>query len=131
MSFFKIDTKHDFGKYKGSTLRQIFLKDPSYIDWCLRVIDYYRIYDETLEALENINPQWSFSKEARKSVGSDFTPQYNYRNKGRRYIDDYDRLRITQHPELEYRPEHEAIELIDLADEIGCEPEDLTANLDM
>jgi hypothetical protein len=37
MKFYDLDTEFTFGKYRGSTIRQILVLQPSYIDWCVSI----------------------------------------------------------------------------------------------
>lgn len=134
MKYYKLMTVFDFGKHKGKTLKHVFKIDPSYVDWCLRIVNFFVIEQNSFNQLQDINTKWKVSKDARKSIVSiksdanSCSSQYSYRSDDIRI---YNKQRIAQHPELQGRPEHEAIELIELADDIGCRPEDLTANLDM
>jgi hypothetical protein len=134
MKRYELKTVFNFGKHKGKTLEQVFCTIPSYVDWCLREVTNFTISQFTFDQLISINPKYYLSPEAKKSIHStvkfntkhshDYS-RYNYNNH------ELDRWRISKYPELELRPEHEAIDLIQLSDEIGCEPEDLIANLDM
>jgi hypothetical protein len=131
---YELETVFNFGKYKGKPLKQVFCVAPSYIDWCLREVTNFAISQYTFDQLKSSKPKYYLSPEAKKYLltskkvnhkhSNDYS-RYNYNN------NDLNCWRISQHPELQDRSEHEAIELIDLADEIGCEPEDLIANLDM
>jgi len=134
MKCYELSTVFNFGKHKGKTLQQVFTIAPSYADWCLKEVSYFVISHKTFNLLKELNPKYFFSSEARNAIVSNETgkqirtncnTEYNYGDL------EFDRWRIAQHPELRYRSEHEAIELLDLSDEIGCEPEDLIANLDM
>ncbi|MEA2096586.1 MAG: hypothetical protein U9P73_07850 [Candidatus Cloacimonadota bacterium] len=132
MNCYKLSTIFSFGKYKGKTLKQVYKKNPSYVDWCLRNVDFFTITQSTLNKLQEINSKWILSIFAQQSVINKVKNQQAFTDYNRySYQHDINRWRIAQHPELNYRSEHEAIKLIDLADEIGCEPEDLIANLDM
>lgn len=43
-----------FGKYKGEALRSVVLKDRSYIIWCLKTVDRFRIDEDEFIALKFI-----------------------------------------------------------------------------
>ena len=115
---------------KGKTLEQVYKSDPSYVDWCLREIEYFAINWNTFNQLKMIQTKWFLSKNACESIISDIKMK-NYS-----FIDDFSKhefnqWRKNQHDVLRYRDDFDASRILDLADEIGCEPEDLIANLDM
>lgn len=41
-----------FGKYKGSTIKEIIEDDPSYIEWCQDAIDDFELNDSAADYLE-------------------------------------------------------------------------------
>jgi hypothetical protein len=134
MKHYELETIFNFGKHKGKTLKQVFCTVPSYIDWCLREVSYFTISQNAFNQLKSIKPKYYLSPEAKRSILSTKKAIHRHSNEYKEYNYNNHELnswRISQHPELKYRPEHEAIDLIDLSEEIGCEPEDLIANLDM
>jgi len=134
MKRYELKTVFNFGKHKGKSLEQVFCTIPSYVDWCLREVNYFEISYETFNRLKRIKPKYFLSTEAHKSIVSNETAKQNSYKYNTRYDSgnsEFMRNRIHQHLELQGRSEHEAIGLLDLSDEIGCEPEDLIANLDM
>jgi len=134
MKCYGLDTVFNFGKHKGKTLEQVFCTIPSYIDWCLREVSYFEISYETFDYLKRIKPKYFLSPEAHKSIVSKETRKQDYANyQTENNFGDHEfmRHRISQHQELQGRDESDAISLLELSDEIGCDPEDLIANLDM
>ena len=49
---FKLDTKLDFGKYKGLTVEEIIKKDPEYLGWAEDTIDWFELDSEAEAALD-------------------------------------------------------------------------------
>jgi len=68
---FEIETTLDFGKYKGKTVKEIFVSDPGYIEWALSENAFFRVNESIFKYFQEINPDFNFSKNARK-----FTEEY-------------------------------------------------------
>ena len=49
---FGLNTKLNFGKYKGSTVQEIIKKDPEYLGWAEDTIDWFVLDDEAESALD-------------------------------------------------------------------------------
>ena len=45
MTFYDLDTVFTFGKYKGETLREVFERDPAYVDYCLVNVDEFLVVE--------------------------------------------------------------------------------------
>ncbi|HNI45913.1 MAG: hypothetical protein JNM36_18430 [Chitinophagales bacterium] len=108
MNFYDLDTVFSFGKYKGDTLREVFERDPEYVDHCLASIDDFMVEDFVLEDLKEMNPLFTFSDDALNQIdekwsryeedaykededffvdGDDLDP---YSSKGESFDDDFD-----------------------------------------
>ena len=134
MKFYHTNTKFTFGKHKNKTLAQIYKSQPGYVDWCLRKLDHFAIDWDTFNQLKKIQPKWFLSKEARNAIMTHVDK--NFTTSNHEHFDDFsnqefNRWRKNQHPVLCDRSDSDAERIMDLADIIGCDPEDLTANLDM
>jgi hypothetical protein len=131
MYYYNLSTKFGFGKHKGKTLMEVYKSNPSYIDWCLREINTFRILRDTLNKLIEEN-DYNFSNESLNSI--DDTPDDSIEEidesewTGSRPHDDYYYWQLEQHPALKDRSDADI--LLDEADAIGCDPEDLISNLD-
>ena len=68
MTFYDLDTVFIFGKYKGETLREVFERDPAYVDYCLVNVDEFLVEDFILDDLREINPDYVMSDEALMQV---------------------------------------------------------------
>lgn len=133
MDFYDTDAKFKFGRYRGKTIIEVFLLNPSYIDWCLRKINDFAIPKESFRRLLR-GSDYKFSKEAIDSAFDKISNPDRYcsrRNYNYHESDDtngYYQMQIEKHPILKNR--FDAERLIDEADEIGCDPEDLISNLE-
>ena len=45
------ETTLDFGKYKGRSIMEVFDKNPDYVKWCLKNVDWFCITDEIFDKL--------------------------------------------------------------------------------
>lgn len=68
MTFYDLDTVFTFGKYKGETLRDVFERDPAYVDYCLVNVDEFLVEDFVLDDLKELNPDYPISDEALAQV---------------------------------------------------------------
>jgi len=48
---YKINSKLDFGKYRGYTIYDILSKDPSYLQWCTRKVAFFMLSEDAFELL--------------------------------------------------------------------------------
>jgi len=130
MKYYDLKTTFGFGKYKDKTLLEVYASDPSYVDWCLREVKGFSILRNTFNKLIN-ERNYNFSEKSLNSIID---------NNKKSVIDDQDfegsysrpdyelAMEIKQHPILEGRSDINR--LLDEADAIGCDPEDLISNLE-
>ncbi len=59
MKFYDIDSEFTFGKYEGETIREVFEKDPKYIDFCFNNIDEFYVSPDVLKELRQLNPKFN------------------------------------------------------------------------
>lgn len=64
MKLYNLSSKLDFGEYKGRTLKDVFMKDPEFIETCILDNPTFCFSESTLEKLEDIHPEFTFSDEA-------------------------------------------------------------------
>ena len=46
------DTVLNFGKYKGDTIREVYERDASYLQWCLENIERFKLSDKETVLIE-------------------------------------------------------------------------------
>lgn len=59
MKFYDIDSEFTFGKYEGKSIREVFEKDPKYIDFCFNNIDEFYVSPDVLKELRSLDPRFS------------------------------------------------------------------------
>jgi len=59
MKFYDIDSEFTFGKYEGKSIREVFEKDPNYIEFCFNNIDEFYVSPEVMKELRQINPRYT------------------------------------------------------------------------
>ncbi len=59
MKFYDIDSEFTFGKYEGKSIREVFEKDPKYIDFCFNNIDEFYVSPDVLKELRGLDPRFS------------------------------------------------------------------------
>ena len=64
MKLYSLNTKLDFGDFKGQTLKDVFMKDPDYIETCILENPVFCFTDNILEKLEDMHDEFAFSDEA-------------------------------------------------------------------
>lgn len=52
MKFYDADSEFTFGKYEGKTIKEVFEKDPKYIDFCFNNIDEFYVSPSVLKELK-------------------------------------------------------------------------------
>ena len=68
---FEIETTLDFCKYKGKTVKEVFVSDPGCIEWALSENAFFRVNESIFKLFQIIRPDFKFSEKARK-----FTEEY-------------------------------------------------------
>lgn len=63
MKFYDVDTEFTFGKYEGKTIREVFERDPKYIDFCFNNIDEFYVSPAVMRELKEMNPKFSMPAE--------------------------------------------------------------------
>lgn len=63
MKFYNLDTEFTFGKFAGSTIRQIIHTQPTYLNWCVINLDHFYISEEIIEEIKSIKPDFKLSEE--------------------------------------------------------------------
>lgn len=90
MTFYDLDTVFGFGKYKGDTVREVFERDPAYIEHCLVNVDEFLVEDFVLDDLKELNPEFAFSAEALAQVDEKWARYESdaYNEEDNFYLDD-------------------------------------------
>ncbi len=70
MKFYELDTPFTFGKYRGQNLENIFVNDPSYVDWCIKKLDHFIVEEDIYDELVELNPNYSFSQESMNKLSA-------------------------------------------------------------
>ncbi len=66
---FSLSSKLTFGKYKGGTVEQAFMKDNRYIEWALLNIEKFCLTKEAIDLLEGMGTGFTFHDETKKING--------------------------------------------------------------
>lgn len=61
MKFYDIDSEFTFGKYEGQTIKEVFEKDPKYIDFCFNNIDEFYVSPDVMKELRSLDPRFTSS----------------------------------------------------------------------
>ena len=64
MKLYSLNTKLDFGEYKGETLKEVFIKDPEFIETAILENPNFVFPENLLEKLEEMHNDLIFSDEA-------------------------------------------------------------------
>jgi len=64
MKLYSLNTKLDFGEYKGQSLKDVFMKDPDYVESCIIENPVFCFTDNIMEKLEDMHDEFAFSDEA-------------------------------------------------------------------
>jgi hypothetical protein len=64
MKLYSLNTKLDFGDFKGEALKDVFLKDPDYIEANIMENPNFVFAEALIEKLEEIHDDFIFSDEA-------------------------------------------------------------------
>ncbi|MDG1778638.1 MAG: hypothetical protein P8H23_04750 [Flavobacteriaceae bacterium] len=51
MKQYSFESVFDFGQCEGKTLKEVFDKSPSYINWCFQKVDWFCITDDIFNKL--------------------------------------------------------------------------------
>jgi hypothetical protein len=64
MKLYSLSSKLDFGEYSGKTLKEVFIKDPEYIEECILENPSFCFNPSNIDSLEDMNADFVFSEEA-------------------------------------------------------------------
>jgi hypothetical protein len=68
MKLYSLSTKLDFGEFKGQSLKDVFMKDPEYIETCILENPTFCFTSHTMEKLEDMKNDFIFSDEAAEKI---------------------------------------------------------------
>jgi len=80
MKLYNLSSKLDFGEYSGQSLKDIFQKDPDYIEDCIMDEALFCFNPDHLEKLEDLNPEFAFLEESIEKLESKFEIYENEEN---------------------------------------------------
>jgi len=63
---YTINSQFYFGKFKGSTVEEVFRDNPSYIEWAINNIDKFFLTQETIDYLDKINTGFKFKENTKR-----------------------------------------------------------------
>ena len=72
MKLYNLNSKLDFGEYKGKSLSDVFKKDPEYIEECVFEEAGFCFNPSIVDALEDLHPDFAFSEEAVEKLENKF-----------------------------------------------------------
>lgn len=72
MKFYDLNTEFTFGKFEGSTVRQIIDLQHSYLDWCAINLDHFYISETLIEVIKKIQPAFTISAEGQQKLSDKY-----------------------------------------------------------
>ncbi|MCK4919845.1 MAG: hypothetical protein KAS71_02290 [Bacteroidales bacterium] len=72
MKLYSLSSKLDFGEYSGQSLKEVFLKDPDYIEDCIMDEALFCFNPDNIEILEDLMPKFTFLEESIEKLESKF-----------------------------------------------------------
>lgn len=76
MKFYELDSVFTFGKYEGMTIKEVFERDPKYIDFCYNNIDEFYVSPEVMHELRATNLAEISEPSAMESFDDDILDAY-------------------------------------------------------
>lgn len=76
MKFYDLDSVFTFGKYEGKTIKEVFERDPKYIDFCYKNIDEFYVSPEVMRELRATNLAEISEPSALESFDDEFLDAY-------------------------------------------------------
>lgn len=64
MKPYTLNTKLEFGKYSGNSLKEVVESDPNYIEWCILNLGHFRLSDSTVAEIRKIQRSFRLSVDA-------------------------------------------------------------------
>jgi hypothetical protein len=61
---YELESSLNFGKFKGSTIKEIAELEPSYLNWCAVNIDQFYLSEEVIDQIKELCPAFILSNEA-------------------------------------------------------------------
>ena len=72
MKLYNLSSKLDFGEFKGNSLKDVFMKDPDYIEECILDVPAFCFNPGNIDKLEDMHPEFAFSQEAVEKLEEKF-----------------------------------------------------------
>lgn len=80
MKLYNLSSKLDFGEYSGQVLKEVFQKDPDYIEDCIMDEPLFCFNPDHIEILEDLNQEFTFLEESIEKLESKFEIYENEEN---------------------------------------------------
>lgn len=77
---YSLNSKLDFGEYSGESLKDVFKKDPEFIEDCIMDNPNFCFNPDLIEALEDMHDSFAFSEEAVEKLEIKFDSYENEEN---------------------------------------------------
>ncbi|UAJ14343.1 exodeoxyribonuclease X C-terminal domain-containing protein [Aquirufa lenticrescens] len=72
MKNYELNSIFTFGKYKGSSLQQVYGQNPSYIEWCILNLEHFNIEEDVFYELQSLNSSYQFSDDSLNKLQSNW-----------------------------------------------------------
>ena len=80
MKLYNLSSKLDFGEYRGQSLKEVFQKDPDYIEDCIMDEPLFCFNPDHVEKLEDLDPEFAFLEESIEKLERKFEIYENEEN---------------------------------------------------
>lgn len=80
LKLYNLSSKLDFGEYSGQSLKEVFKKDPDYIEDCIMDEASFCFNPDNIEILEDLHPEFTFLEESIEKLESKFEAYENEEN---------------------------------------------------
>ena len=80
LKLYNLSSKLDFGEYSGQNLKEVFQKDPDYIEDCIMDEAIFCFNPDNIEILEDLHPEFTFLEESVEKLESKFEAYENEEN---------------------------------------------------
>lgn len=80
MKLYNLQSLLDFGQYSGQSLKEVFLKNPEYVEDCIFDVPNFCFNPDHIETLEDLDPDFTFSDEAFNKLESKYESFENEEN---------------------------------------------------
>jgi hypothetical protein len=68
MKFYNLDTEITFGRFKGKTIEEVLLLEPSYFNFCILNLDHFFLSGEVIAQMKEKNKNFIISETASQKL---------------------------------------------------------------